>query len=702
MKLKNITPFESFKRIYESTIPSEFSNNTGFKESLVGRAVFGILRYFKKGIQLGQLEYYKRKLENEYFAAILRFCATKEIDLKNPVAPVDDENPPGNNSTNPPVPDELIFCEILSEDYISSSNQNTYELPIIKISNTQALNHLNSVLPFLIVQSQIDDCQAVIKSAQDTISCCDKKMAINVVFITLSGATDNATISTCLDQIKAFFESPEAKFCSTYKGTDNEKNLVKSFTTHTDPGVKGKADAIVPLFDNFRYRNYDLVQEKITSGINKSVNIEQMLGDQLRGADAPSKNINIYEYLKKIGLNSVDEINFVELVKIFRDHPEFQESVSSEKYLNIASIRKIQYAVADGIIFHVKKTPDNVGINPGTGGGASMGGSNQYDEDTSMRKVWEKKVEFVKSEFAGFFNFRTVDPFVLLNLSDAMRKRGEYKDDPVVSGDRGNTETLAYTSSMETYADKMGLIAQHDRVIDTPRKPFVIVLKNNYTNDVSFAVFSLHKNSTRSKIYRYIGVINFSKILSTKDYDKADFNTLASKYSNAVWDTVIKPDTDSTFLNFLRLPGTLNGGSSDFDSIYISTTDFNALSSSKEPKPHNLRFLFNFVKRNTGTNNSKGRFKGIKDTGTSADFDLRCLKNGNNTLESVTIANVKTSTADKLISFKVGEFFQIKDSWLVNYFPDSRGLKASEYVEDINPIPIDKEPYIRGGMILNP
>ncbi len=695
MELKNITPFDKFKKIYEEAIPNEFSNSTGFRESLVGRAVFGILRYFKKGIQLGQLEYYKRKLENEYFAAILRLCAEKEIDLKTGVDPSIEDEPAddtGGGGNQPTVdPYETEYCEILSKDYLVVPS-NTDGIDSIKQLHTTELNNLTTILNTLTEQSDKDDCQRLIDPLQKIIACCDAKLLINIEFKNLSGSTDNAAIIACLDKIKLFFESPEAKYCSTYKGTDNEKNLIKSFSTPTaDPGVKGKADEIIPMLDNFNYRYYDLIQEKITSGINKSVGIEQMLGDQLRGADAPSKNINIYEYLKKIGINSVDEINFVELVKLFRDDPKYQELVSSDKYLNVASIRKIQYAVADGIIFHVKKTPDNVGINPGTGGGT------QYDEDTSMRKVWEKKVEFVKSEFAGFFNFRTVDPFVLLNLSDAMRKRGEYGADPVVLSDAGATKALANTLALETNAVKLGLTPKGDGSVATARVPFVVILTNG--GKVYYPVLALQgdDNSATPKIYRYIGIINFDKILSEKKYDDPTFDTIANKYANAIWDTTVKPDVDPAFLNFLRIPATLTVSSADFDSIYISKSDFTRMSSKKAPESeHKLRFLFNFLL----TADSYGKFKGAKPSARAANFILKCLKVGNNTLDAVVLTNVKESTKNNLVSFKVGEFFEIQSGWRVKYFPDGGAQIISKYSTD-DVAPINKAPYIPS-IVLNP
>jgi len=92
MDLKNVTPFDRFRKVFEVT--GEFSNKTGFSESLIGRGLFSIIRFFKQGINIGRLEYLKRKLENEYFAGWLRFCALKNINIKDGTMP---KTPPSDD-----------------------------------------------------------------------------------------------------------------------------------------------------------------------------------------------------------------------------------------------------------------------------------------------------------------------------------------------------------------------------------------------------------------------------------------------------------------------------------------------------------------------------------------------------------------------------------------------------------------------------
>jgi hypothetical protein len=84
-KLNNLTGFEKFKKMYEAVdIGTEFSNSVGFTESLVGRATFGLINFIKFGINRVLLEYFGRRLENEYLAGVLRYCKKSNINLKDP------------------------------------------------------------------------------------------------------------------------------------------------------------------------------------------------------------------------------------------------------------------------------------------------------------------------------------------------------------------------------------------------------------------------------------------------------------------------------------------------------------------------------------------------------------------------------------------------------------------------------------------
>jgi len=83
--LKNLFTSKEFKKVYENKSSYEdlyedhklfetldFSNKTGFSESLVGRAINSVFSFMKRKKHTATLVMYSRQLENEYLAAIFR------------------------------------------------------------------------------------------------------------------------------------------------------------------------------------------------------------------------------------------------------------------------------------------------------------------------------------------------------------------------------------------------------------------------------------------------------------------------------------------------------------------------------------------------------------------------------------------------------------------------------------------------------
>lgn len=658
MEFKNITPFSHFKRIYEASIPNEFGNTTGFKQSLVGRAMFGILRYFMKGINLGKLEYYKRKLENEYFAGLLRFCAVRDINLatgedgsadNNTDQPQDDDG----GTTTAPDPNEVEYCNILRIDYMFNGYRNKLAQEFTIFSgHTQTLN--------IIINdpnaSQDDKDQATEMHTLSTnvMNCCREKRNVNDAFEALkrlSGSTDQS-IPGLLDQIKAFFSGNVAKLCSTYKGTDNEKNLLKSFENTQDQNIKTKIDEILPLLESYYLYDYDLINEKITSSLNKKVPLEQLLGDQLTEPGAPTMKVNIYDWLAKRGFDDVNKINFTALEKLFKAKPNYKEEVA-KTYVNKEGIKRIQYAVSR-IIFHTKKTPDDRGINPGEGGAVD------YTADDQLKTSWEKKVQFVRSEFDNFINFDIVDPFILLNLNDALRKRDQYGRDPNVLSNAAMTTGLGNSIALSTKANQLGLIplANSTNVVNERR---LLVFTVTLGNIVFYPVLSL-KNTQQGKIYRYIGNINFQKILTDKEYEKTDFKNNAHNFTTAIWDRP-KSGSDTAAINMLKLTNTpILKSNYKFEGMYLTMTDYSRINSYKDnPKKRNSRLLYVFV----ANNQIPGDF--ATTSAGANNFAVQYLYQ-NNLVDLTALNTVKTSTDNKYLGTYFGETYEIESSWYATYF----------------------------------
>jgi curved DNA-binding protein CbpA len=73
MQLNNLSNFNQFKKLNELDSYGEYSSPVGFSQSLLGRATISLLQLFKKGVNTLRLEYFKRRLENELSAGVLRY-----------------------------------------------------------------------------------------------------------------------------------------------------------------------------------------------------------------------------------------------------------------------------------------------------------------------------------------------------------------------------------------------------------------------------------------------------------------------------------------------------------------------------------------------------------------------------------------------------------------------------------------------------
>lgn len=677
MGLQNITSYKNFRRTFEASgVPDEFTNKTGFSESLVGRAMFGILRYFKKGINLGKLEYYKRRLENEYFAGILRFCANMDIDLLTGEGSSSGTTSNIENNDNTVPEEEETICDILSIDY----TQTDYKVKLQKYIDdfVSDISALNLILPTLDPNTQSD----IISESQDGIEqatkwkkCAEEKIKICDLFTSLTGVTDVTLLEPALTKIQDFLNSDDAKLCSVYKGTDAEKTFLKdleSTLTGTPTDITRVKDILVnniyPLLESYNY----LIEEKITSGINKFVSINQILGDQLTLSGSTPMKVNIFKWLKNKGIEDANKINWVQLEKTFSSNKGYKEGASN--MVNKEGIRQIQYAVSR-IIFHITKTPDTLGINPGKGGAV------EYKEDTSLRTSWEKKVEFVKGEFKNFLLVdETLDPFVIQNITDRYRDRDKTESYGVRNME-GVVSALSSSITIDSKSSVLGLkprgnennVSQFDRLY-----VFTTIINGN----TYYPVFQGKKEYGKT-LYKYMGNINLNKIMSDKAYDKPDFESNARNYATGIWENP-KSNSDINFINYLKLQTTPPPKPStdyNFHSISLYREGFNTIHSYRDnPTSSNCRLLYTYVKNGQ----SLGDFREA-NTGAN-DFKITALKN--NVLLSVDVNKVTTNTQNKTVKIYFGETYELLQSFESKYFPTK--------LDDIKKIQwLNQEPFYK-------
>jgi hypothetical protein len=708
MKLKNIISFSRFRKTYESSIPSDFSNTTGFSQSLVGRGLFSLIRYFKKGINLGRLEYLKRKLENEYFAGWLRFCSLNAVNIKDGTAPhpekiVEEDDmagptgPTGNNSTESGQTYPFV-CEILEFDF-NKANDLSEKKTALERHKTELQQNRN--LPGL-SQDDSDELDDLIRNIDVALHYCSIRYNINTIFNNLrqqcqtSGMTfydgngtnpaqlENQVSETkmveWLEQILTFLKN-EAKACPSYHLTQGEKQIIELVATCVNRNIKDKCQEIWAntgtLNESFDYNR--LNEEFVSSSINTKVPIMQILGDSLNtdSKGKASMKVNPYEYLKSIGINNVDEINFKACADLWMQYPNFKDETT--KMVSLDGVKKIQYA-ASRIIYRSTSIP--------AGHGQAQGGLN-YQEDSGLRTAWERRVEKARGEWNYFMNVDQVDPFKLMSLQEAFRKTDNgyrtYNDEVTK-----NTKNI----SVNAYVNKIGLNVVQGLWTDQQK---LVVLQYGYGQDqVAYLVCLLKCKGGKPypSVYRYLGNILVEKIIDDKIYERQNFRDELKDYSSCVLSQNYEDVGDRNFNRYFKLDTMRQMKQTDpkINGIIFTKTDFKRFSSNEEIKSHKTKLFVLSV--NEGKLRTRIGFDEHSGTLATQDVKLMAFDEQNRNFIDVQLSeDLKGPTVPQTINTSgVGCIYEFADeSWEENYFPNGLNgrMKEQQYkVKTIVDLPI--------------
>jgi len=374
--LKNITSFSDFKRMYEASadLGTEYSNKTGFSESLVGRATIGLFKLIKRGIDEVQLEYFKRKLENEYFAGVLRYCKSANIDLKNPQAPITSEEPAKKEENDIVLAANdilLLRFDVGGWETVLTDCNNEIISGMTSIdSGSTEYNDFKLLSDKLIVNvKNINEKFALLNSGSTTLD------------------NDLNAIKTSITEIKSItLSSVTPPVQLKYSLSSGEKSVLDGLVTALSATVPDIATKV--LVERYKY---EIIEEKVGSGSGTGLGF--ILGDEI-STDGVDK------FLKDQGVNNVEDINFKQLASIFTDK---MRSTATEK-------------VNKNSIIRIATTVNNIIGDPSKKQALSAG--------------WQKRVETVKGEFKSFLNTNDIDPIELkkANYSPTDDKDGKKQE----------------------------------------------------------------------------------------------------------------------------------------------------------------------------------------------------------------------------------------------------------------------------------
>lgn len=540
-KLNNITTFDDFKKLYED-IGTEFSNSVGFTESLVGRATFGLINLVRMGINRVLLEYFGRRLENEYLAGVLRYCKKANINLKDPQPPSAIQTQAQGTTDENEI--YLIAQEILKIRFDVPSYDVLLNDTVLMIDS--GLTQLQSA--GLTGSTQEQDFNLIKTKLIPDVKTINDKFSILSGLITsgtLPSATnvpDINTIKTTIEDIKSISFTTPPPVTLQYKLIDSEKNVISGLTSTsvTDRAVLDPLEAI--LVENMKYEISEMITEKVTSG--GGTNLTFILGDEIstEGVD---------QFLRKQGVNNLEEINWVQLAKIYTDK---MKSASTNE-VNKDAVIRIQQGVSPKI-FHKTPTPKGKGLTPGTGGGVS-------DQPTALYNPWQKKVQKVKSEFRQFLNVEEVDPFKL-KLSDYTGK-----DDPnktKLGQEAEKTKEIERISALETEKSKVNFVSGFVKAAGSYDMIRILYGKQFYGPIFKVDRKEATDGGSKLKVLKYLGCINVDTVIS--DVQKGPLETANLAKYETVWSDASDNGLPLPFLQPL-IKSNITKGGRDLIGVYF-------------------------------------------------------------------------------------------------------------------------------------
>ena len=470
--LNNLTRFEDFKKLYEDFRKSyeavdtgtEYSNKTGFSESLIGRATLGIFGLIKDGINAIRIEYFKRKLENEYLAGVLRYCKSKNIDLKDPQKPaVEDE--------------ENEMVRITNEILLIRFNDSTYVKDLTDITDL-----INTEISSLggISGKTVDDYNLIITKLIPDIKIINDNFSALNVFITsktvppITDIPKIAEIKTKIEDIKTLvLTSPPTPVQLKYTLTNEEKTVISGLTSTpaVDPTVITSLNTI--LVENFNCNEYQMINES---------SIGFILGDEV------SAN-GLDEYLKSKNINSWEEIKFDKLIPFWTDKYK-DEATNGGAIIGVNKIGIIRIAANVQNIITESKSSTRKGTTKG--------------EATKFMTPWTSKVLKIKEEFSSLLKVDDIDP---LTMKGVQQYLSDPKNADKINKDGEQQKEIARITSMIKYGKPHGLTG-------SPFKDTGMLRILTRGNPFMGPVFKLEKGLVSTyKVYKYIGYLNLDKIV---------------------------------------------------------------------------------------------------------------------------------------------------------------------------------------------
>ncbi len=521
MEFKNITSFDEFKKLNEEL--GDIENTTSFSQSLLGRGLISLFKLFKKGVDYVRLEYFKRKLENELAAGVLRYY--NEYFGKS------------EKSEREEKKEEIGSGKKGSDGKVIGKKA--------KIAEVEQIKELQKIEDPIVVYAQFgfvkgednEGNKGVVFVKTDNVdNPYDKKSEdelINYIddFIKKGGNKD---------RLKEFLDTLiKNGVCVFYVKLCNK--LKEIFKTSTSVAIVPKTNTSLTK-DNYTYNDFfEFVNERAGDTLNKTVGYRKPIGEEDLNWDI----LKDKGKLKELVAWYTDNTPYKPMGTTDDDDDRYRSRSSTSSTMTLGDYRKqgatnmvnkpavaaIQDSV-QGIIYH-KETPVSSMMYPGKGGGLK-------EEETSMAKRWRVIVNDVLSQYKFFLNVDDINPLKLEKLDPRGTETTKLFSRELTEDIGSTTKSLEDKDKVIEYFssdDKLDYKSSKDRNLDIvgdKDKPIIILYRKK------FDPILLYRIDKSNKIY-------IATLLPKNKY--FDNKEIFKDFGDKLTIQVIDPDKDKDITN---------------------------------------------------------------------------------------------------------------------------------------------------------
>lgn len=467
--MKNLYKLNEFLDVRKEEKLNEadrFSGDVSFSESLIGRLFNNIFSFFRKSIYTGLLIYYKRKLENTYLEGVIKALvknnvgkAEVEQNSEQAIEEARNKQIQSDEDVDIGVDDEDVKKELTEEEKGEiaikvKKNAEERKMEVYPYFQKEVKEYnINDATPknfakISLISKELKEILDIIESTFRYHVDDDTKIDISNIDLTYNlmktaidkdyakfrnkaygentlVRTRNALLESILEwhDVAKLYAQAVKKLKAT-KSVKVNGNSIDRYSDEAEMSIKAAKKEYMKNIEEFsKAQNEGL---KIFEA-NENLEAEKKR-DKTMGQLYPGEDLGDYKDMKMSQLSS-DKIK-----NEFKENPELLNQATES--VNVEKIKDIQLS-AELLYHRSEKTEDT-----GNRGFLTKNFRAGEKEKFALETKWKKMIAKVKKQFQGILDTNKLDPILLVNADEAMRKAVlDGKEVPNVYADSQNLVT---------------------------------------------------------------------------------------------------------------------------------------------------------------------------------------------------------------------------------------------------------------------